>query len=109
MAWWKKVIVMAAGPTVNILIAFFIFAGLFATYGNIGDQRSAPVVAGVQPCVVPFEESGRQCTPADPPRPAADAGLEAGDRLGGFNGHGNNRNWATPPRRNASTTENPPG
>ena len=27
MAWWKKVIVMAGGPTVNILIAFFIFLG----------------------------------------------------------------------------------
>src|SRR3546814_19480156 len=73
MAWWKKVIVMAAGPTVHILIAFFIFAGLFATSGNIGDQRSEPVAAGVQPFGVPFEESGRQGTPADPTSPAADA------------------------------------
>ncbi|HEY9564619.1 MAG TPA: RIP metalloprotease, partial [Nocardioides sp.] len=93
MAWWKKVIVMAAGPTVNILIAFFIFAGLFATYGNIGDQRSEPVVAGVQPCVVPFEESGRQCTPADPTSPAADAGLEEGDRIVAFNGTEINGDW----------------
>ena len=34
MAWWKKVVVMAGGPTVNILIAFFIFLVVFATYGN---------------------------------------------------------------------------
>ena len=34
MAWWKKVIVMAGGPTVNILIAFFIFWGVFGLYGS---------------------------------------------------------------------------
>jgi len=28
MAWWKKVIVMAGGPTVNLLIAFFLFWGI---------------------------------------------------------------------------------
>ncbi len=38
MAWWKKVIVMAGGPTVNILIAFFIFLGVFATYGQPIDR-----------------------------------------------------------------------
>ena len=34
MAWWKKVIVMAGGPTVNIAIAFAIFTPIFAFYGN---------------------------------------------------------------------------
>ena len=38
MAWWKKVVVMAGGPTVNLMIAFLIFAGLFATYGNPADE-----------------------------------------------------------------------
>ncbi len=42
MPWWKKVIVMAGGPTVNILIAFFIFWGVFATYG----QRTSEADAG---------------------------------------------------------------
>ena len=32
MAWWKKVIVMAGGPTVNLLIAFFLFWGVFGSY-----------------------------------------------------------------------------
>lgn len=27
LSWWKKVIVMAAGPTVNIVIAFLLFWG----------------------------------------------------------------------------------
>jgi membrane-associated protease RseP (regulator of RpoE activity) len=86
MPWWKKVIVMAAGPSVNIAIAFVIFTGLFATYGNINDPQVEPAVAEVQPCVVPIEESGRECTPADPESPAAIAGLEAGDEFVAFNG-----------------------
>ena len=34
MPWWKKVVVMAGGPSVNIGIAFFLFWGVFATFGN---------------------------------------------------------------------------
>src|ERR1041384_4151300 len=37
MDWWKKVIVMAGGPSVNIAIAFFLFWGVFGTYGNPSD------------------------------------------------------------------------
>ena len=37
-AWWKKVVVMAGGPTVNIAIAFFLFWGVFATYGNPSER-----------------------------------------------------------------------
>ena len=43
MAWWKKVIVMAGGPTVNILIAFFIFwrhlRALRHPHGRAGRRR----------------------------------------------------------------------
>ena len=47
MAWWKKVVVMAGGPTVNLMIAFFIFAGLFATVGNPSDETIHPTVDNV--------------------------------------------------------------
>lgn len=86
MAWWKKVIVMAAGPTVNIAIAFFIFFGLFATYGNISDPVTRTEVQEVQPCIVPYEESGRVCTDQDPVSPAEEAGLQPGDEFVSFNG-----------------------
>jgi membrane-associated protease RseP (regulator of RpoE activity) len=86
MAWWKKVVVMAGGPTVNLLIAFVIFGGLFATYGNPADEILHPTVSKVEACVVPAAQDGRVCRPSDPVSPAKQAGLEAGDRFVSFNG-----------------------
>ncbi|MFC4786682.1 M50 family metallopeptidase [Nocardioides sp. MAHUQ-72] len=86
MPWWKKVIVMAGGPTVNILIAFGIFLAVFSTYGNPGDVRISPVVDRVEACVVPASEDGRVCTAEDPVSPAVKAGLKEGDRIVAFNG-----------------------
>ncbi|MEJ7795796.1 MAG: site-2 protease family protein [Nocardioides sp.] len=89
MAWWKKVVVMAGGPTVNLLIAFLIFAPIFAFYGNPSDVRIQTTVQEVAPCIVPAEDDGRVCTPAelrDAPTPASAAGIEPGDRFVSFNG-----------------------
>ncbi|HWM73630.1 MAG TPA: M50 family metallopeptidase [Nocardioides sp.] len=88
LPWWKKVIVMAGGPTVNILIAFFIFWGVFATYGQktMEPEPGQPVVSTVSECVLPYNEEGRACTADDPPSPAASAGLLPGDRITSFNG-----------------------
>ncbi|WP_028645831.1 M50 family metallopeptidase [Nocardioides sp. URHA0020] len=87
MAWWKKVIVMAGGPTVNLLIAFFIFAGVFATYGNPSEAKPyGPAVSEVVDCVLPASELTRTCKPTDPVAPAKAAGVEAGDRIVSFNG-----------------------
>jgi membrane-associated protease RseP (regulator of RpoE activity) len=86
MAWWKKVIVMAGGPMVNLAIAFFLFAAVFATYGNLSDVRSTTTVSYVSPCVVPYVEDERECIADDPETPARQAGLKAGDRIVAFNG-----------------------
>ena len=86
LPWWKKAIVMSGGPLVNVGIAFVVFLGVFATYGNLGDARFTPVVSEVSACVVPFDESERECTPDDPVAPAYAAGLRPGDRIIGFNG-----------------------
>jgi membrane-associated protease RseP (regulator of RpoE activity) len=88
LPWWKKVIVMAGGPSVNILIAFFIFWGVFATYGqrSIEAEPGAPVIESVSQCVLPAAEQGRECTPEDPVSPALEAGLRPGDTVTRFNG-----------------------
>ena len=86
LTWWKKVIVMAGGPMVNIAIAFGLFTLLFATYGNPRDEVVEPTVASVPACVLPAEEAGRACTSEDPATPAAQAGIRAGDEIVSFNG-----------------------
>lgn len=89
LPWWKKVVVMAGGPTVNILIAFLIFAGVFATYGNGSDPTIETTIDEVQACIVPVDEDGRACTPEelrDAKAPAFEAGLQKGDRMVSFNG-----------------------
>ena len=87
MAWWKKVIVMAGGPTVNILIAFFIFSGVFATYGNPSDVDPTPAPPWsptVSECVIPYADQrarlhARPTRSARPPRRACSRGRR--DRL----------------------------
>ncbi|MDO9495187.1 MAG: site-2 protease family protein [Nocardioides sp.] len=88
LASWKKIVVMAGGPTVNILIAFFIFWGVFATYGqkSVEAETGAPVLETVSECVLPYAEEGRACTAEDPRTPAVEAGLLPGDVITTFNG-----------------------
>ncbi|GAB3197227.1 site-2 protease family protein [Nocardioides hungaricus] len=88
LAWWKKVVVMAGGPTVNVLIAFFLFWGIFATYGERTAEPEAgqPVIAEVSQCVIPYVDDRTVCRDSDPISPAAEAGLEPGDVITSFNG-----------------------
>ena len=78
---WQKLIIMASGPTMNILLAFVIFLGVAMTYGV---YRSQPVVNRVQECIVASNDADRSCS-GKPPTPAAQAGLRKGDRIVGFN------------------------
>jgi len=86
MAWWKKVIVMAGGPTVNLAIAFLIYGVLFATYGNPAEPVLHTSVGVVEDCVIPATRVSDVCQPGDPVSPASKAGLQPGDRFVSFNG-----------------------
>jgi membrane-associated protease RseP (regulator of RpoE activity) len=84
--WWKKVIVMAGGPIVNILIAFFLFGGIFAFHGVV---EANTTVDSVSDCViaVPIDATvSPKCTAKDPVSPAKKAGLLPGDKITAFNG-----------------------
>ncbi|WP_405056279.1 site-2 protease family protein [Kribbella sp. NBC_01505] len=84
-AWWKKLIVMASGPLVNVVIAFVLFAGLFMLYGANVAQTTVHTVTD---CVIPAAEAtpGRKCTDADKVSPAKTAGFQVGDKVLSFNG-----------------------
>ena len=81
--WWQKLIVMAGGPMVNIVIAVFLFAIVFMGFGAITPTTT---VRAVSDCAISDAEAGRTCQATDPETPASKAGLEAGDRITGFNG-----------------------
>ncbi|MCA0296015.1 MAG: site-2 protease family protein [Actinobacteria bacterium] len=79
---WQKLVVMAGGPVMNLLIAFVLLLGVTATYGV---ARSQTTVAYVQACVL-TDPTRTECTAADPVSPAAAAGLQVGDKVVSFNG-----------------------
>lgn len=85
LPWWKKVVVMAGGPTVNLVLAFLLFGGVFMLYGVLTPTTK---VADVSDCVIAASEADpqRRCTDADPVAPAKRAGLQKGDVLVAMNG-----------------------
>ncbi|WP_370614710.1 M50 family metallopeptidase [Mumia sp. Pv 4-285] len=83
LVWWKKAIVMAGGPAVNLAIAFVLFAAVFLT---IGASMATTTVAVVSDCAIPSAEAGRKCAADDPVAPAKQADLQPGDTIMSFNG-----------------------
>ncbi len=77
---WQKVIVMAGGITMNLLIAFVLMWGVLGIYGT---WQAQPVVDSVSECIV---TENRACEPSDPLTPAVQSGLQSGDRIVEFNG-----------------------
>ena len=88
LPWWKKVIVMAAGPTVNIVLAFLLFGAVFMIHGA---QVTTTTIDEVSDCVIAVtpdnvDQPQRACTAADPVAPAKTAGIQPGDQVLSFNG-----------------------
>ncbi|MFI2779064.1 M50 family metallopeptidase [Streptomyces sp. ALB3] len=97
---WKRVIVMFAGPFMNLVLAVAIFMGVAMTFGF---QTQTTEVAGVQQCVIDQSEDRDVCKASDPVSPAKAAGLKEGDRIVAFNGQGID-DWATLSDRIRQTT-----
>lgn len=81
--WWQKLIVMAGGPMVNVVIAIFLFMVVFMGFGAMTPTTT---VAHVSDCAITDAEAGRACTADDPETPASKAGLKPGDEIASFNG-----------------------
>ncbi|MER7695616.1 MULTISPECIES: site-2 protease family protein [unclassified Streptomyces] len=80
---WKRVIVMFAGPFMNLVLAVAIFMGVAMTFGF---QTQTTEVAGVQQCVISQSDKRETCKDGDPVSPAKAAGLQEGDKIVAFAG-----------------------
>jgi len=81
---WKRIIVMLAGPFMNLILAIALFA---ITLMAIGVPTPQPVVKAVSACVLPASQAQTaQCPPGAAPTPAAQAGFLPGDRIVEFDG-----------------------
>jgi membrane-associated protease RseP (regulator of RpoE activity) len=81
--WWQKVIVMAGGPTVNLVLAVLLLGGVFIGFGA---YQTTLTVDEVSDCVIPASQGERACTASDQVAPAREAGFESGDEIVSFNG-----------------------
>jgi len=81
---WKRIIIMFAGPFMNLVIAVLVIGVI--TVG-VGIPASIPVVDSVAQCLKPATSTSTTCTGADPVAPAALAGMQAGDRIVSVAGH----------------------
>lgn len=80
---WQKLIIMAGGPAMNLVLAFLIFLGVNLLHGTYQNQLT---VDSVSDCVVPATQAARACTASDPASPAKQAGVQASDSIVAFNG-----------------------
>jgi membrane-associated protease RseP (regulator of RpoE activity) len=80
---WKRVVVMFAGPFMNLLLAVVIFLGVLMGFG-INTQTTS--VGTVSDCVIAQSENRDTCEAGDKASPAKAAGLKPGDRIVAFDG-----------------------
>ncbi|MEU1144723.1 M50 family metallopeptidase [Streptomyces sp. NPDC005863] len=80
---WKRVIVMFAGPFMNLILAVAIFLGVMMTFG-ISSQTTQ--VGKVSDCVIQQSENRTKCAKGDKAAPAKAAGLKPADKIVAFQG-----------------------
>ncbi|HTL41325.1 MAG TPA: site-2 protease family protein [Pseudolysinimonas sp.] len=79
---WKRIVIMLGGPSMNLLIAIVLYAIVLCGFGW---AQNTTTIGGVSECLT-TDTSRTECTPADPPTPAAAAGLKPGDRFVSIDG-----------------------
>ncbi|WP_177239742.1 M50 family metallopeptidase [Streptomyces monashensis] len=88
---WKRVIVMFAGPFMNLILAVALF---FTVLMGFGIQQQTTTVASVSPCVIAQSENRDSCKKSDPASPAQAAGMQKRDKIVSFDGK-RTKDWNT--------------
>jgi membrane-associated protease RseP (regulator of RpoE activity) len=78
---WKRIIIMFAGPFMNLVIAVVIAAILITSFGT-----PASTIGAVSACVPLSTTGSTKCVSSDPVSPASLSGLKAGDLIVSLNG-----------------------
>ncbi len=84
----NKLLIMLGGPTMNLLIAAALFTVMLVGLGipqPVPGTDNTTRIGAVSACV-PSSAERRECRPGDPPSPAAQAGLRAGDTVRAVDG-----------------------
>jgi membrane-associated protease RseP (regulator of RpoE activity) len=79
----KRIVVMFAGPFMNLVIAFVLIVIMLC---GIGVQGASTTVQTVSECLKPASSSSTACSTSDTASPAAAAGFKAGDRVVAYDG-----------------------
>ncbi|MFB7476612.1 RIP metalloprotease [Kitasatospora sp. NPDC056184] len=80
---WKRVIVMFAGPFMNLILSFGLFLTVLMGFGV---PMSVPTIGTVSECVVKAGQPTDNCPAGAPAAPAFQAGLKPGDKVVSFDG-----------------------
>ncbi|MEV7602074.1 site-2 protease family protein [Kitasatospora sp. NPDC089797] len=80
---WKRVIVMFAGPFMNLVLAFGLFLTVMMGFGV---TMAVPTIGSVAQCVVKAGQPTDTCPKDAPPTPANEIGLRQGDKVLSFDG-----------------------
>ncbi|MFB9378103.1 RIP metalloprotease [Kineococcus gynurae] len=80
----KRIVIMAGGPVVNLLLAVVLTAVAFSGIGAA--TGTSLTLAEVNRCVLPATSTATTCSSEDPATPAAAAGLLPGDVVTSFAG-----------------------
>ncbi len=87
----KRVVVMLGGPFVNLVLATLLLGAYLTTTGL---PETVPTVSSVSQCVLPATSTRSTCSASDPASPAAEAGLEPGDRILSVDGVAADGDWS---------------
>ena len=78
LAFWKRIIIMLGGPSMNLLIAIVVYGIILC---GIGVNQYSTTIDSVSQCVLPASSTATKCADSDPVAPAAAAGVKPGDKM----------------------------